>query len=372
MPFTIVRNDITKMQTDAVVNTANPRPVIGAGTDSAIHAAAGPKLLEARREIGDIAPGCSEATKAYDLPARYVLHTVSPAWSGGGHGEAELLRRAYDAALNLAGELKCRSVAFPLMAAGSYGFPRELALSVAIGAFTDYLLSHDIQIYLVLFNAEAFRLAGSLFDDLKSFVDDQYVSGQTEKEYGAPRPPRRDELREDLVLSLPAEDASEPPFTPHFGANALINQQISAMRPWRRKKTQAAAESAAAPQAAGSLRDYLDQKESTFTEFLLDLLNERGEKDSAVYHRAQMSRQLFNKIINKRDYQPTKNTALQLAIGLRLDLNQTQKLLGKAGYALTRSSKSDLVVQYFIQRGEYSIVTINTALYDCDLPLLTR
>ncbi len=372
MPFTIVRNDITKMRVDAIVNTANPRPVIGDGTDSAVHAAAGPRLLEARKKIGAIAPGHSVATRAYDLPARYVLHTVSPAWQGGGHGEAALLRSAYDAALELAGERRCRSVAFPLMAAGSYGFPRDLALSVAIRAFTDYLLSHDMQIYLVVFNAEAFKLAGSLFDDLKSYVDDQYVSEQTEKEHTRPR--RRDELREESALAADAEeDGSALSFTPHFGANALINQHVATTRPWLRKaKSTAAADTAAAPQAAGSLRDLLDQTESTFSEYLMDLLRERDEKDSAVYHRAQMSRQLFNKIINKKDYQPTKNTAIQLAVGLRLDLNQTQKLLGKAGYALTRSSKSDLVVQYFIQRGEYSIVAINTALYDCDLPLLTK
>lgn len=363
MPFSIVRSDITKMQVDAIVNTANPRPVIGAGTDAAVHAAAGPRLLEARREIGDIAPGCSEATKAYDLPAKYVLHTVSPAWQDGRHGEAELLRCAYDAALTLADELKCKSVAFPLMAAGSYGFPCDLALSVAIGAFTDYLLTHDMQISLVIFDAEAFRLAGALFDDLKSYVDDQYVGEQMQKEYA---PSLEDVADRDEY----AADASCVPEMPipqaGYSHNAELNRLIAASRPWRRRKPQAKAE------AAGSLRDYLEQTESTFTEYLLDLLNERGEKDSAVYHRAQMSRQLFHKIINKRDYQPTKNTAIQLAIGLRLDLPQTQKLLGKAGYALTRSSKADLVVQYFIQRGEYSIVAINTALYDCDLPLLTR
>ncbi len=362
MPFEIVRNDITKMHVDAIVNTANPQPVIGAGTDSAVHTAAGPKLLAARKKIGAIEVGNSMATKGYDLPARYVLHTVSPAWQDGAHGEETLLRRAYDAALTLAGRLKCRSVAFPLMAAGSYGFPHDLALSVAIRAFTDYLLTHDMQIYLVIFNAEAFRLAGSLFDDLKSYVDDQYVSEQTEREYAAGRPYRREwDEQETACESAPSFNSAG------LANNAHIAKDMAALRPWRRNKAQAAA-----PQAVGSLQDFLNQTESTFTEYLLDLLQERGEKDSSVYHRAQMSRQLFNKIINKKDYQPSKNTAIQLAIGLQLDLNKTQKLLGKAGYALTRSSKSDLVVQYFIQHGEYSIVTINTALYDSDLPLLTK
>ncbi len=351
MPFEILRNDITKMKVDAIVNTANPSPVIGAGTDTAVHAAAGPKLLAARQKIGAIAPGSSAATKAYDLPAKYVLHTVSPAWRDGAHGELALLRRAYDAALELAGKLKCRSVAFPLMAAGSYGFPKDQALSVAISAFTDYLLTHEMQIYLVIFNGEAFKLAGALFDDLKSYIDDSYEAAHTAAGTNS------DSARRRRAFWMQNQTAPES-FTYDVSAAPAAQSEAAASRP-----------SYAAPD---SLKDYLGQRESTFTEYLLDLLQEKGEKDATVYHRAQMSRQLFNKIINKRDYQPTKNTAIQLAIGLRLDLNQTQKLLGKAGFALTRSSKSDLVVQYFIQRGEYSIVTINTALYDCDLPLLTK
>jgi len=353
MPFEIVRNDITKMKVDAIVNTANPRPVIGAGTDTAIHRAAGPRLLEARKRIGDIRPGASVATRAFDLPAKYVLHTVSPVWQDGAHGEPELLRMAYDSALELAQKRRCRSVAFPLMAAGSYGFPKELALSTAIAAFTDFLLNHEMQIYLVILDGEAFRLAGGLFDDLKSYLDDNYVEECGAVGSGADRR-RRDYLIQNADVCEEAE------------YSAPCDYGAAAPRPVPRKSAKAAVP------MSGGLRDYLDQRESTFTEHLLDLLKEKGEKDSAVYHRAQMSRQLFNKIINRPDYQPTKSTAIQLAIGLRLDLPQTQKLLEKAGYALTRSSKSDLVVQYFIQHGEYSIVAINTALYDCDLPLLTK
>ena len=363
MPFEILRNDITKMKVDAVVNTANPHPVIGAGTDSAIHRAAGPRLLEARKKIGDIRPGESAATRAYGLPAKYVLHTVSPAWQDGAHGELELLRRAYDRALLCAAELKCRSIAFPLMAAGSYGFPKDQALSVAIRAFTDFLLTHDMQIYLVIFNGEAFRLAGALFDDLHSYIDDNYVSTAAQIEYpgGYGRRAERDARQENMLCETALMPEDDMP-----AGNAAPAGMPSFIRPKHRESAKASAP------VPGSLREYLDQTECTFSEYLLDLLREREEKDSAVYHRAHMSRQLFNKIINKRDYQPTKNTAIQLAIGLRLDLPQTQKLLGKAGYALSRSSKSDLVVQYYIQRGEYSIVTINTALYDCGLPLLTR
>ena len=191
MPFQIIRNDITKVSADAIVNTANPEPLIGGGTDYAIHKAAGPELLEARKQIGEIRTGQSAATPAFHISAKYVLHTVSPAWIDGQHHEEEMLRKAYDSALQLADELECKSVAFPLMAAGTYGFPNELALSVAIRAFTDYLLDHEMQIYLMLFNAEAFGIAGSIFDGLQSYIDDNYVSERTEEEYlidGAPVP----------------------------------------------------------------------------------------------------------------------------------------------------------------------------------------
>ena len=354
MPFQIIRNDITKVAADAIVNTANPEPVVGGGTDWAIHQAAGPELLEARKEIGEIAVGRSSATPAFGLSAKYVLHTVSPAWIDGKHQEEELLRKAYDSALELAGELKCQSVAFPLLAAGTYGFPHDLALSVAIRAFTDFLLEHEMQIYLVLFNAKAFGIAGSIFDDLKSYIDDHYVAERSEEEY-------RIDGRPNAAISA-------------------RNRRGEALRRRRWESTFAERESIdAAPQEAGlelpmaaaeSLEELLKRHEKTFSVYLLDLLKERDGKDSEVYKRAEVSKQLFSKILNNPDYQPTKSTAIQLALGLQLDLPQTQKLLEKAGFALTRSSKADLVVQYYIERKIYSVTFINEALYDCGLPLL--
>ena len=357
MPFQIIRNDITKVEADAIVNTANPRPIIGGGTDYAVHTAAGPALLEARKEIGDIEPGCSAYTPAFGLHAKYVLHTVSPVWIDGRHGEEELLRRAYDSALRLADELKCRSVAFPLMAAGSYAFPHDVALSVAIRAFTDFLLDHEMRIELVLFNANAFGLAGSLFDDLKSYIDDNYVSERNEEEYlcDAALPEERTNRRK-LAARRPAQRR-----------NWELERELE------RELAESVCYSALAPSppvGTSSLEELLRQSESTFSEYLLDLLKERNGKDSEVYKRAEVSKQLFSKILNNRDYQPTKSTVIQLALGLQLDLPQTQKLLEKAGYALTRSSKADLVVQYYIERKIYSVSFINEALFDCGLPLL--
>ncbi len=350
MPFQIIRNDITKVKADAIVNTANPYPIIGSGTDSAIHEAAGPELLSARRRIGDIRPGSAVSTPAFNLQAKYVIHTVGPSWSGGNHGEEAVLRRAYDAALNLADRLGCRSVAFPLMAAGSYGFPRDLALSIAISAFTDFLMDHDMTICLVLFNGNAFSLASSLFSDLKSYIDDNYVEEQTRKEYGPryERPRRRENL--------------PPPEEHRLYASGSAFADFS--------KEPLMSEAPAAPLPGGSLKDFLGQSESTFSEYLMDLLKERGGKVSEVYKRAEISKQLFSKMLSNKYYQPTKGTVIQLAIGLQLDVDQTQKLLEKAGFTLTRSSKADLVVQYYIERKVYNIAFINLALEDCRLPLL--
>ena len=345
MPFEIVRNDITNMRVDAIVNTANPRPVIGSGTDSAVHRKAGPALLRSRKEIGDIMPGHAAATPAFNLPAKYVLHTVSPAWIDGNHREEELLRQAYDAALHLAEEKKCTSVAFPLMAAGSYGFPKDKALAIAIQAFTDFLLNSDMMIYLVVFNSKAYSLAGGLFADVKSYIDENYVAEQSEWEYprgyGRERNFNRRLQEMDYCEDIVCDSAPMP-------TTFKAAEYVTPIR----------------------LSDMLKDKEETFTEAVLRLLNERGGKDSKVYRKAGMSRQLFNKIINNADYQPKKSTAIQLAIGLELDIAQTQELLGKAGYVLSRSSKTDLVVQYYISRKEYSIELINGALYDCGLPQL--
>lgn len=369
MPFEIIRDDITHVKADAVVNTANPDPIIGAGTDSAIHRAAGPRLLVARKRIGSIPVGCTVKTPAYNLPAKYVLHTVSPAWIDGTHGEETLLRKAYDAALALADRLRCRSVAFPLLSSGSYGFPKDRALSVAVSAFTDFLLTHDMQILLVVFGQEPYSLAHGLFGDLKAYIDDRYVGDAEKAEYGADRYVSNGRRR--AMLQAMREDDLIRPEADNAACEATFD---AAKPPMHRPAPQAKA--AAVPQAAPkapapqSLDAIIDGVESTFSEHLLDLLKECGEKDSDVYHRAEISRQLFHKIINKKEYQPTKSTAIQLALGLRLDLAQTQKLLEKAGYSLSRSSKTDLVVQYFIEHGEYSIVTVNTALYDCGLPLL--
>lgn len=369
MPFEIIRNDITRVKADAIVNTANPHPVIGSGTDTAIHMAAGPELLEARKKVGDIAEGYSAQTPAFGLNAKYVIHTVTTGWIDGEHSEGEILRKAYDSALSLADELGCKSVAFPLLSTGSYRFPKELAMSVAIQAFTDFLMSHEMKIILAVFNKEAYSLAGSLFNDVKSYVDDNYVEERSRAErWGGTRPRHRrkkdiaipnavlsgshDEDREDLEVDrLEAYEASK---TEGSFFNAVSDLNLSA-------------------EISGlSLEDIMRRKESSFVEYLRDLIMEKGISEPIVYSRAGMSRQLFNKIINNFEYQPTKRTVYQLIIGLQLDLEQAAKLMNKAGYSITRSSKMDLMMEYFIINRRYNTIEIDIALVDAGLQPLTR
>ena len=341
--------------TDAELVAAQAEEDVAAGrTTGAIPKAEAEAAIAAARAAREARDREAAATPAFRLPAKYVLHTVSPVWIDGRHREEEQLRRAYDAALRLADELGCRSVAFPLMAAGTYGFPHDLALSVAIRAFTDFLLEHEMQIDLVLFNARAFGIAGSVFDDLKSYIDDHYVAEKNEEEY--------------RIDAAPSYRAS----------NRRTNRPEAQRRRRIKAERDALEDFSAAPAApqeeavfsAVSLEELLKQHEKTFSEYLLDLLKERNGRDSEVYKRAEVSKQLFSKILSHPDYQPTKSTAIQLALGLQLDLAQTQKLLGRAGYALTRSSKADLVVQYYIERKIYNVTFINEALADCGLPLL--
>ena len=340
MPFEIVRNDITNMAVDAIVNTANPKSVIGSGTDAGIHAKAGPELLEARKKIGNIPAGCSAITPGYGLTAKYVIHTVGPVWQGGGHEEENLLRQCYDSALALALEHQCESIAFPLISTGNYGFPKDRALQIAISAFSAFLLEHEMRIYLVVFHKDAFRLSEKLFHRVASYIDENYVQAKETAEYGA----------------------------------AFHRSNRSA---YRRRRDMEVCESGIASEEplpcaskAMSLEDMLKQADAGFTETLLKLIDQTGKKDSEIYKKANISKQHFSKIRNNPEYKPTKPTAIALALALELDLDATRDLIGRAGYALTSSSKFDLIIRYFIEQGNYNVVEINMALYEFDQNLL--
>ena len=362
MPFSIVRNDITLMKADAIVNTANPHPVIGAGTDSAIHEKAGPALLEARMKIGDIPVGEAAVTPGFLLPAKYVIHVSGPVWRDGQSGEEAVLRRCYDRALELAAERKCGSVAFPLLAAGTYGFPRDRALRVAEAAFRDFLADHEMMIWLVVFDRRTVQISEALYRSVESYLDDTYVEKQLRQEYGDSRSSRvlferrRREafLEEDVCFhsAMPAPQNSPEPSQEKPGEG--IHQLF---RPGRK------------PDKA-DLEERLKKLDRGFSETLLSLIDASGEKDSDVYKRANVDRKLFSKIRNNRNYRPSKPTVLAFAFALGLDLEQTRDLLEKAGYALSHSSRFDVIVEYFLLRREYDLFQVNEVLFAFDQPLI--
>ena len=349
MPFEIVRNDIVKMKVDAIVNTANPYPEIGTGVDTAIHTAAGFRLLQARKKIGDIERGDAAITPGFDLIAKYVIHTVGPIWDGGEHGEVDCLRSCYQKSLELALENNCKSIAFPLLATGNYGFPKDQALQIAVSTISNFLLKHDIMVYLVVFSEKAFSLSEKLFKDVESYIDEHYVDERLEEEYrdnwseGIRREWRFIRERRRLMANLDAEDldycASIP--LPNAAGNAKM-----------------------------SLEAMLEKEEMTFSEALLDWLIKKNLNDPDVYKKANIDRKLFSKIRKNPDYKPKKNTAIALALAMELDLEETKEFIGRAGYALTHSSKYDIIIEYFITQKNYNVFEINEVLFAYNYPLI--
>lgn len=341
MPLEIVRNDITKMQVDAIVNTANPKPIVGGGVDRAIHKAAGTELLAARKKIGAIATGEAEVTPAYGLHAKFVIHTVGPVWQDGEHGERELLASCYANSLQLAADNGCGSIAFPLISAGVFGCPSEIAIAVANQAIRDFLYDHEMEVYLVVFDHKAFKISSSLFEDVQSYLDARYVEALLEKEY-------RDDYRDRRGFPEPQT----------YLGDEFCAGEASDMPQFLK------------PEKKRSLEDLLAEVDDTFSESLLRLIDVKGKTDPEVYKKANVDRKLFSKIRNNPAYKPSKSTALAFAVALELNLDETKDFIGRAGYALSHSSKSDIIVEYFIQHGEFDIITINETLFAFEQPLL--
>lgn len=337
MPFEIVRNDITGMRVDAIVNTANPKPVIGSGVDEDIHRAAGPELLTARKKIGPIGVGKAAITPGFNLQANYVIHTVGPVWRGGLLRETKLLRSCYDSALALSWEQGCKSIAFPLISSGNYGFPKDKALQIALDAIGAFLAEHEMTVYLVVFDREAFQLSRQRYKEVASFIDDNYIHLKAQP---SPR---------------------------HFGLER-IRRDLDAIGDYCASLPMEAPKRSAPPKA--SLADLLAETDAGFSETLLKLIDKTGKKDSEIYTKANLSRQHFSKIRNNPLYQPTKPTAIALALALELDLEQTRDLIGRAGYALTNSSKFDVIIMYFIRERNYNLFDINAALFEFDQSIL--
>ena len=355
MPLILIRNDITRMRCDAIVNAANNSLLGGGGVDGAIHAAAGPELLAECRTLGGCATGEAKITKGYRLPAKYVIHTVGPAWQDGMHGEPALLRSCYLNSLQLAAEYGCESVAFPLISSGVYGYPKEKALGVARESILDFLAQQELTVYLVVFDRSAFRLSTALAQDIAQYIDDAYAAAHAN-------------LREPAVL-LPFDRKHRLKKTriPAAQAEAAIPMQV-------KEDACSMPDSSAAHPAFGAGAPDLDallaMRDESFSQMLLRKIGEAGITDAACYKKANVDRKLFSKIRSDVHYKPSKQTAIAFAIALELSPEETDELLRKAGFALSNSSVFDLIISFFIRRGNYNIFDINEALFAYDQPLL--
>ena len=329
MPLQIVRNDITTMKVDAIVNAANESLLGGGGVDGAIHRAAGPELLKECRALGGCKTGQAKITKGYHLPAKFVIHTVGPIWRGGSHGERDLLASAYRSSLELALANRCETVAFPLLSSGVYSYPKDQALKVAVDTIGDFLLAHDMTVYLVIFDRDAYTISSKLFADITAYIDDCYVDTHTDS--------REEQRRRMAMASMPMEEEWMP--------------APCAMTP-------------------SGLDEAISKLDESFSQMLLRKIDERGMTDAQCYKKANIDRKLFSKIRSDVHYKPSKPTAMAFAIALELPLEEAREMLEKAGFAFSHASKFDIIVEYFIAHQNYNIFEINEALFAFDQSLL--
>ena len=332
MTFQILHNDITKMNTDAIVNAANSKLLMGGGVCGAIFRAAGKEELQKECEqIKQCPVGHAVITKGYNLKAKYIIHTVGPIYKDGNSNEAKFLRSAYETSLKLAKDYNLKSIAFPLISSGIYGYPKKEALNIAVSTIKEFLADNDMDIYLVVFDRKAVHLSEELYEKIEHYINDFYE----DENY---------RLRD--IYSLEIEEI--------YHDDCNFQEPIYETKDFNKR----------------SLERILDNIDESFSQMLLRLIDEKGKTDVEVYKKANMDRKLFSKIRSNKDYNPKKSTALSLAIGLELSLDETKDLLAKAGYTLSPSHKFDLIVEYFIKNKNYDIFIINEALFSFEQPLL--
>ena len=317
MPLLIVQNDIVKIKTDAIVNAANTSLLGGGGVDGCIHRAAGPELLAECRTLGGCETGSAKITKGYRLPSKYVIHAVGPRWQDGKHGEEEKLASCYRVSVELAREHGCETVAFPLISSGIYGYPKDQAFKVAVDTIRAFLTENDMTVYLVILDRRAYQIGGKLFADIAAYIEDNY------------------------------EEA-------HFVSRSMLMKQPETLL-WEEAPEKAT--------YAKTLDDALSRIDESFSEMLLRKIDENGMTDAQCYKKANIDRRLFSKIRSDRQYKPSKTTAIAFAVALELSLDEAREMLMKAGFALSRSNKFDIIIEYFIAHGNYDVFEINEALF---------
>ena len=327
MPLHIIRQDITKIDCDAIVNAANNTLLGGGGVDGAIHSVAGVSLLEECKTLGGCNTGEAKITKGYNLPSKYVIHTVGPVWRGGEFGEKLLLESCYQKSLELAKENGCQTVAFPLISSGAYKYPKDKALSVAVNVISKFLFDNEMTVYIAVFDKASFEISKDLYAEVQEYVDDNYTRGKS----------RRNSFR-----------------------NANFNYASVDFLP----------EEALEKSCSISLEDMLGEMDDNFAVTLLKLIDLKGISDVECYKKANVSKQTWYKIMNEKKYKPSKNTVSAFAIALRLSLEETKNLLATVGFNLSKSSKFDVIIEYFLLKGEYNVFTINETLFEFDQPCL--
>lgn len=354
MPFRIVSGDITKLRVDAIVNAANSSLLGGGGVDGAIHRAAGPRLLEECRTLNGCRTGEAKVTLGYDLPAKFVIHTVGPIWQGGHRGEEELLRSAYRNSLLLAREKHCESVAFPMISAGVYGYPKDQALEVAVSTIRAFLdeEDNDMEVLLVIFDRGSFRFDVHLYSEISGYLRNTY---DEEKERGS--------FLGDVAKSVAFGGVSG-------SRRSLFSRSKSTSSANCESAVREALDEEAAAATPNDLAAALENLDESFSQSLLRMIDSKGMKDSECYKKANIDRKLFSKIRSDINYRPSKQTVLAFAVALELDLPETEAFLKKAGFALSHSNKADVIVEYFIRNKNYDMYRINEALFAFDQNLL--
>ena len=312
MPIKIIRQDITKIKCDAIVDPTDAHYSHGGGVDAAIHEAAGESLYRACMEQGKLEVGNAVITPAFSLPCKYVIHTVGPRYKDGEQGEEVLLRSCYRESLKLGVANKCKSIAFPLIASGTFGFPKDKVLKIAVDEISNFLFDNEMLVYIVVYDKTSYSISEKLFSDVTSFIEDTY--------------------EEERIL---------------FKADRIEICDL-------------------APCTLGSLDDMLNQIDESFSQMLLRKIDERGMTDSACYKKANVDRKLFSKIRSNVNYKPSKTTVIAFAIALELSFDETEDMIRKAGFALSHSNKFDIIIEYFIRHQNYNIFEINEVLYQFD------
>lgn len=340
MPLYIIRQDITKMEVDAIVNAANSSLRGGGGVDGAIHRAAGPELLAECITLGGCATGDAKITRGYKLPAKQVIHVVGPVWKGGNMNEKALLESCYRRALSLAREKGCESIAFPLISSGIYGYPKDKAFRVAVDMITEFLSMYDMTVYITVFDSLSYKIGTKLFADIEEYIDDNYVDSEVNEDV--------ERLRRIHVKAMNCAVMPKNNFEDRRDPGADID---------RSSKSQ-------------SLDRVLLDLDESFSEMLLRKIDEKGMTDSQCYKKANIDRKLFSKIRGDKYYKPSKITVISFAIALELSLAETEDMLKKAGFALSHSNKFDVIIEYFIKKRIYDIFEINEALFAFDQSLL--